>query len=403
MIPYEHQVKASKLAVKIMKESMIVYLASEERSGKSLTTILTTEQLNIKTVLILTKKRAIDGWLNILKEYEHNKDYTVINYEQIKNYKPIYDLIVLDEAHNFISKFPIPSKTWNLVKQFTVNKPIILISATPHAQGYQLLYHQLALSSWSPWNKWPTAYLWFAKFGHIKFKWIYGKQIPDYTEVSPICFDSVKHLFIAETRVDLGFKHEPKDKIHYIELNQNTKDVYNNILKCRAIELNGWDLVCDTVMKLRTTLHTIEGGSVIQLIKKGKKIIKREGFVLSNTEKIDYIKSIWGDTDDMVIMYNYVSEKTKLESHFLQASILQSTSYAEGIDLYKFKHLIIYSQDFSTARHTQRRARQTNKLREEEIIVHYLLVKDAISDQVYEAVSINKKNYVDSLFKQVAL
>ena len=86
---------------------------------------------------------------------------------------------------------------------------------------------------------------------------------------------------------------------------------------------------------------------------------------------------------------------------FKQAKLLQATSYAEGVDLHQYKHLVIYSQDFSTARHTQRRARQANKNRKEAIIVHFLLVKGGISERVYKTVSINKKNFVDTVFEVI--
>ena len=54
--------------------------------------------------------------------------------------------------------------------------------------------------------------------------------------------------------------------------------------------------------------------------------------------------------------------------------------------------------DYSTSKYTQRRARQANMKRKEEIIVKYLLIKGAISDQVYTTVVENNKNYVDSYF-----
>jgi len=41
--------------------------------------------------------------------------------------------------------------------------------------------------------------------------------------------------------------------------------------------------------------------------------------------------------------------------------------------------------------------------RKEDIVVHYLLVKKAISEQVYNTVSINKKNFVDSMFERYTL
>ena len=102
-------------------------------------------------------------------------------------------------------------------------------------------------------------------------------------------------------------------------------------------------------------------------------------------------------------MYNYKAEETKLQKRFQNAKLLQATSYAEGVDLHEYSDLVIYSQDFSTARHTQRRARQANKNRSEPIHVHFLLVKGGISEQVYKTVSINKKNYVDSVFERKRL
>jgi hypothetical protein len=206
------------------------------------------------------------------------------------------------------------------------------------------------------------------------------------------------------TRDEIGFEHEPEDVLHYIDLQPKTVSVYNAIMKSRAVKLNGWDLICDSIGKLRTSLHMLEGGvTLVTTEEPKKKKLKRNYIQLGNTEKIDYIKSKWGDKSNVVIMYNYIAEKTKLEEHFSQAQVLQATSFAEGVDLCGYEHLIIYSQDFSTARHTQRRARQTNKIRETEIKVHFLIVKEAISDQVYQAVSINKENYVDRLFNKQLL
>jgi len=148
-------------------------------------------------------------------------------------------------------------------------------------------------------------------------------------------------------------------------------------------------LVCDTSPKLRTSLHQLEGGTIK---------IDDDRFVLANNEKVDFIKHKFGDSDSLVIMYNYIAEKEKLEAAFKHAKVLQATSYAEGVDLHEYDDLVIYSQDFSTARHTQRRARQCNQKRTKPITVHYLLVKGGISAQVYKTVSLNKKNFVDSVF-----
>jgi hypothetical protein len=115
------------------------------------------------------------------------------------------------------------------------------------------------------------------------------------------------------------------------------------------------------------------------------------------------IRNDFGDREDTVIMFHYKAEGIKLAQYFKRATLLQGTSNAEGVDLSSYRHLIIYSQDFSTAKHSQRRARQASKNRDEPIAVHFYLVKGAISEQVYETVSINKKNFIDSIYERKSL
>ena len=92
-----------------------------------------------------------------------------------------------------------------------------------------------------------------------------------------------------------------------------------------------------------------------------------------------------------------------LEAKFKNARVLQGTAFAEGVDLSMYKTCVVYSMDFSTAKYTQRRARQCNMKREEVIDVHFLLCKDAISEQVYNTVAINKTNFVDTYFDKKEL
>lgn len=410
--PWDHQVSIAKDAVEIIKDNMIVYLAMEERTGKSLTSLLMAEQLDVQRVLIITKKKALSGWTELL-ESAHSmltKTYAVVNYHQAwKLGDAQYDLIILDESHNYLSSYPKigasssqlaelrkqgkPNKSiYDAVKKLCCKKPICYVSATPYAQGPQLLFHQLALSSWSPWRSYANFYNWFRAYGKPYTVKLQGREVTQYDRCdTELVTNMTKHLFITETRGELGFEHEPEDVLHYITLSSATRLVYNELLEDQMAFFPGTTepLICDTTMKLRTSLHMLEGG----VAKMDKQYL-----VLDNQEKIDYIKEHFHDSADLVIMYNYIAEKTKLEEHFEHARILQATSYAEGVDLSMHKNLVIYSQDFSTARHTQRRARQCNLNRDKPINVHFLLVKKAISEQVYKTVSLNKKNFVDSVF-----
>lgn len=409
MIPWKHQTNIAKEAVDIIKEHMIVYLAMEERTGKSLTSLLIAEDLAVQNVLIITKKKALTDWKQLLIDAKLTKNYTVINYHMAWKVDKKYDLVLLDECHNYLSSYPKigatsaqltelrkqgkPNKSiYDAVKRLCFQKPIIYISATPYAQGPQLLFHQFALSSWSPWRKYSNFYNWFRAYGKPYTIKLQGREVQQYDRCETnMVVEMSEHLFITKTREELGFEHEPEDVLHYIDLSSSTRMVYNELMEEQLAFFPGMTepLVCDTTMKLRTALHMLEGGVAKQ---------DREYLELGNCEKIDYIKDNFHDSEDLVIMYNYIAEKTKLEDHFEHARILQATSYAEGVDLSSHKNLVIYSQDFSTARHTQRRARQCNLKRDKPINVHYLLVKKAISEQVYKTVSLNKKNFVDSVF-----
>ncbi len=397
MIPRPHQEEISSRALYLLRNYSLAYIATEERTGKTLAAILTAERLNeVSDVLIITKLKALPDWEKTIAAYEIVDRPTKLNIEVINyhkackvEYKP-NTLIILDEAHAYLAAFPKVGKIWKDVKKLCATNKILYLSATPYAQGPQQLYNQFSLSSYSPWKKFSSFYSWFAVYGIPTTLKVQGRIVNTYDKVlNNEVLETVKYLFIKKTRRELGFEHEPEDKLHYVELSDVTKSVYNDLLEDRVVELGAGLLVCDTVSKLRFALHMLEGGVAK---------IKDVYHVLKNREKIDYIQQHFGDTKDMVIMYNYIAEGIKLQQEFKNAQILQATSYAEGVDLSMFKHLIIYSMNFSTSKYVQRRARQANMNRKEEITVHFLLVKKAISSDVYKTVAINKRNYVDSLF-----
>ena len=53
-------------------------------------------------------------------------------------------------------------------------------------------------------------------------------------------------------------------------------------------------------------------------------------------------------------------------------------------------------------KHIQRRARQANKNRDRHINVHFLLVKDGLSEATYESVAIKRENFTKNSFERWA-
>ena len=408
MRPYIYQEEIAEQAYDILGKYGLVYLAMEERTGKSLTAIRVAEMSNRKRVLILTKKKALDGWKETLTAYSGDgmTHFTLRNYHAVHKARKLksgklkydltidpkdYDLIILDESHSYLSAYPKPGVIWKSVKKLTKGLPILYLSATPHAQGYQLLYNQLALSNWSPFRKYKNFYEWFREYGIAnKVRTPYG-LVETYTKCKDQAGFDAKYLFITYTRADLNFTHEPEDVLHYFELAKDTKALYNSCMTTEMFDFDNLVYPLDSSMKLRTTLHQIEGGVA-------KDDMERY-WVLRNDEKVQAILDDFGDDENNVIMYHYKAELMKLGVVF-EKTRLQATSFAEGVDLSMYDNLIIYSQDFSTARHSQRRARQANKNRKYPIRVHFYLVKDAISEQVYQTVSVNKTNFIDSVFER---
>lgn len=395
LTPYEYQAAEAPLIAAALQAYHMYYMAWEERTGKSLTAVLAIEMLaDYDDVLVLTTKKALPDWLKLFDSYPVKKNWRATNYHQLKKErKP--DIVVLDEAHNYISAYPKPGLIWKQLKPRLRGLPILYLSATPHAQGYSMLYHQFALSSWSPWRQYQTFYDWHRHYGIPETVMVHDREVAKYNKTDEeLVLASIEHLFSYKTRAELGFEHEPEDVVHYIDLALDTRYVYNQLMKHKLYDLRVGKLVCDTIGKLRAALHMLEGGTCK---------INDKAFVLTNEEKIEYILKTWGDSEDLVIMYHFQAEQIKLQEHFKKATILQATTYAEGVDLSMYKHLVVYSMDYRSSKYSQRRARQANKQRKEPINVHFLLVKNAISDQVYETVCLNKKNYVDSMFKGVAI
>lgn len=388
---YPHQIDIADRALEKLRAYGLVYLSLEERTGKSGISIRMIEQSLAKSALIITKKKALPGWEEHLANLPTTKKYRVINYHSLHKIATSgYDIIVLDESHAYLSKYPKVGSIWKEVAKFTGGKPIIYLSATPSAQSYSLLYHQFKLSTWSPWAAWKNFYSWHKHFGIERTRFIGGRQFKEYNHTKEdLVWESCKHLFIDYTRKDLGFEHEPNDVLHFVELREDTKALYKTLEEKSVVEIEGTEVLADTPMSLLTKLHQIEGGTIKY---------EDESWVLPNTEKIDYILSTFGDTEDLVIFYHYISERKKLERYFTKARILQASSFAEGVDLSMYEHLVVYSMNFSTAQYTQRRARQANMKRKTEINVHFILAKGAIAHQVYKTVALNKTNFVDKYY-----
>lgn len=422
--PYQHQIEKAEECWNHLKEKGYVYLAGKPRSGKTLTALLVAEKSqNVKSVLILTKKAAIPGWEKFLNEVTLSHSYKVTNYEQVgkwDNFKrkailklnpKDYDLVIIDESHN-LGTIGKPSGRYKAIKSLCYNMPHIHLSGTAIVESPNSIYHQMSISKFNPF-KFKNFYDFFRKYGEPYYIKAAGRDIAQYDRFKPELLDEINKFTVYMTQEEAGISKDVQatDKLHYVELLEDTKKLYNILQKDNIANIykyclyvgpsgerippdnNELMLVCDTTMKLRTSLHMLESG-----IAK----IDDEYIELGNTEKVDYIKNTFGDTEDVGIMCHFVGERRLLEKHFKRAAIYSSSSHAEGVDLSHLKHFIIMSSDYSGSKFIQRRDRVVNINGSNTTIVNHILVKNAISEQVYKKVS-KKEDFNNSTYEMVKL
>lgn len=395
--PLPHQIEKAKQCLEVINKLGIAYLQGSPRAGKTLTAILVAEGLeDVKSVLVLTKKNAISGFKKFISD-DLRCSYNITNYEQAKKLsKDDYDFIILDESHS-LGAFPKPSLRTKAIKELAYNKRIILLSGTAIVESPSGIYHQCFITKYSPFQ-FKNFYAFHREWGIPSSQFIAGRELKLYNKTKPELIEEINKFSVFMTQSDAGINLQATDELHYIELDERTKKMYNHLQKNKIIkfyDVNNEvvELICDSTMKLRTSLHSLEGGTVK---------MNDKYYEVGNLEKINYIKKHFGDTEDISIMSHFVHERELLKKHFKNAAIYSSNANAEGTDLSHSKYFIIYSSDYSGAKHIQRRERIININGSNTLKVIFLLVKGAISQQVY-AVTSKKLDFNNAMFKRVEL
>ncbi len=362
-------------------------------------------------ICIVTTKNAMEGWENFIalmggSGWGKHRYTLTTPYRLHKLPQGAFDVVVFDESHKVYSTpKPQPSNMWLSAKLLVgEGTKCIFVTATPHAQSINQLYWQLALCSNTPFIKagYTSFKSWFSVFGIAGTMLIgNGVAVPVWTngKVKDI-YNWVKDGVLALTQEDVGFDEEllPTDRCHYVELADTTKAFIADYVKRDYTVVEGVPIHNMNARDSDIRLHQIEGSTLKYVdmfaITDPDTGIRYRGvkpeehnWILAGKEKVAYIKDKWGDTEDMVIMYYYVNEGKMLRKEFKNAKVLQGKSYAEGIDLYMYKHLIVYSMDYSVSTYIQRRDRQVHLTeRTDTIEVHYLVSKGMPSETIYQSV-----------------
>ena len=403
----DYQIELSDKATKILNQYGLVYLAMEVRTGKTLTAFATAHKFGAKKILFVTKKKAkADVMAQVLDANFNFDKIDVDNFEQLHNIGTDYDLVIIDEAHS-LGAFPTPSLRAKELKRICNAKPIIYLSGTPSPESFSQLFHQMWVSTYGPFKDYKNFYGWARDYVEIRKKYLYGKQINDYSFAKKeLIEEKTRHLFLAYTQEEAGFKELVKENVLYVKMDENIYKFADRLRIDKVItNKEGKTVLGDTAVKLMNKLHQIYSGTVIV------DAPDRYGKVIDYT-KAEFIKQYF-QGKKIAIFYKFAAEQMAIKwvmgkcyddpTEFNNADdgcfISQIVSGREGVNLSTADALVFYNIDFSATSYWQSRARIQTKDRTKEAQIYWIFSEGGIEDKIYKAV-MDKRDYTTEYFKK---
>lgn len=402
----DYQIQLSNEGLQILQQYKLVYLAMEVRTGKTLTALSIAEQYGAKSVLLLTKKKAIASITKDFESLHPSFDLYVTNYEAVHTLTCMnFDLIILDECH-CLGQFPIIAERTKIVKRICLDKPIIYLSGSPTPESFSQLFHQLHVSSFSPFKEYTNFYKWAAEFVFIKKKYYYNREMNDYKSANQKKIEeATKHLFLSFTQEEAGFTQFVNEHVLKVKMKESTYWLASR-LRARRVHIgkNGEEIIADTEVKLMQKLHQIYSGTVLS---------ENGEFICFDDTKAKFIAEKFVGKK-IAIFYKFRAELelirwafkgqiTDSPEEFSRRHDLtfvgQIQSSREGTNLSAADALVYYNIDFSHLSYIQSRARMQTKEQQKACELYWVFAEDGIEEKIYERVTA-KQDYQLSYFRK---
>ena len=397
----QYQTELSERGADVLAELGIVYFAMQVRTGKTLTALNTAELFGAKSVLFLTKKKAIGSIESDFEKFGFSFELTVINNESIHKLDKEFDLVIHDESHRFGS-FPKPSKGAKEFKFRYSSLPLILLSGTPHPESYSQVFHQFWISRFSPFKEFGSFYKWANVFVNKEVKHLGHGTVNDYSNAKQDLIKTyIDKYMIRFTQSEAGFETEVIENVLTVPMKPITYQIADKLKADLVVEGSDEVILADTGVKLMQKLHQIYSGTVkfesgnrkvlddskAQFIKERFKSDKVAIFYKFKAE-FDMLKDVFGDD-----LCTTVEEFNSTDKNIA----LQIVSGREGINLSSAKFLLYLNIDFSAVSYWQSRDRLTTMERQSNE-VFWIFSKGGIEPKIYKTVQ-NKKDFTLNVFK----
>ena len=260
----EYQKEAADKLYWLLARKQFAYLMGEVRTGKTLCALSLIERLGIQRCLLVTKKKAIPSIEKDAKALGLQDKVLIINYERLPKFAwTFWQLLIVDEAHS-IGAYPKPSGRWKNLRQMSYEK-VLLMSGTASPESYSQLYHQMTLHR-PVWAQYKNFYEW-AKKGYVDIGQKYvgtGQTVNDYSNANKeLILKDIDPYVVRMTQEDAGFETKIDEAVRYVEMNETTYGLAQDIIDDGISELKGQTILADTGAKKLSKLKQIYCGTVI--------------------------------------------------------------------------------------------------------------------------------------------
>ena len=403
---YQHAIAAQSKELLLLYK--IAYLALEVRTGKTITAMEAARLYGAKKVLFATKLKAISSIKKDFESIGEPFELYLINYDMLHKCESDFDLIILDESH-CIGQYPTPAKRTMELKRICTGKPIIYLSGTPTPESYAQMFHQFYVSSFSPFSDFKNFYAWHKEYGIPKKKYIYNREIADYSNVKyDILKPIIEKYMISFSQVDAGFTEFVEEEIIVLPMPQKVSWAIKTLKRDKIFTTKAGNVIlADTAVKEMQKVHQICGGTL--------KDEEGNRFVFDDT-KANFIKEKFAGKK-IAIFYKFVAEGMQLQLTFKgnvftdpmefnkagkdAVFISQIQSGREGINISTADCLIMYNIDFSALSYWQSRARLQTKDRVDKAMVYWIFFEGGIEDKIYSVVQ-SKKDFTLNHYKRIS-
>jgi len=399
----DYQQEIANKALNILQAKKIVYLNMEVRTGKTCTSLKVAKNYGAKKVLFLTKKKAIGSIESDYKSFGHSFEIQIINNESLhKVTDKDFDLLISDEHHRN-GAYPKMNIATKFIKERFSHLPMIFLSGTICPESYSQIYHQFAVSDYSPFINYKSFYKWVLDFVTIKKKYVSYGVLHDYSDANiDLIQKYINPYIISFTQKQAGFTTEVKENVLTVKMKQQTYDIIKKLKKDLIIEGKQEVILADTGVKLMSKVHQLYSGTVkfesgnSMIIDDSKaKFIKERfsgvkiGIFYKFKEEYNLLKKVFGEN-----LCNTVEEFDSTDKNIA----LQIVSGREGISLKNAKYLIYLNIDFSATSYWQSRDRLSTMERLKND-VFWIFAENGIEFYIYKAV-MNKKDFTLQFFKE---